>query len=366
MLKDRPSTGMVVELSARSKEVFRQIVDAYVATGEPVGSRTVARRLEEQVSPATIRNVMADLEEAGLLYAPHTSAGRVPTDAGLRLYVDGLLEIGNVTDEERREIEGRCSVNGRSIEASCPTPPTRSPPSRATPASWPRPPTSARSSTSSSCRSPGRALVIVVGDNGLVENRVIDVPLGMSAATLVEAGNYLTARLAGRSRRGAASILAEIEQHRSQLDTLTQKVVSAGLATWSGDDESRDGGFLIVRGHAKLLEDVTNLADLERIRGLFEMLETRQSILRLVELTQSARACRSSSAARTSCSGCPAARWSWHPYSAAEGGRGASVVGAIGVIGPTRMNYARIIPMVDYTARVVSRLLGTPDTETRR
>ena len=138
--------------------------------------------------------------------------------------------------------------------------------------------------------SPGRALVIVVGDNGMVENRVIDVPLGMSVSTLVEAGNYLTARLAGRSFAEArAGILAEIEQHRSQLDALTQKVVSAGLATWGGDPGRRDGGLLIVRGHAKLLEDVTNLADLERIRGLFEMLEARESILRLVELTQSAQ-----------------------------------------------------------------------------
>ena len=152
MLKDRPSTGMVVELSARSKEVFRQIVDLR-RHRRAVGSRTVARRLEEQVSPATIRNVMADLEEAGLLYAPHTSAGRVPTDAGLRLYVDGLLEIGNVTDEERREIEGRCSVNGRSIEAVLSDASNALSPSRVTPASWPRPPTSARSSTSSSCRS---------------------------------------------------------------------------------------------------------------------------------------------------------------------------------------------------------------------
>ena len=193
---------MIVELNARSKEVFRQIVDAYVATGEPVGSRTIARRLDEQVSPATIRNVMADLEEAGLLYAPHTSAGRVPTDAGLRLYVDGLLEVGNLTDEERREIEGRCSVQGRSIEGVL---------------------SDASTALSALSRyagivtapindrpfkhieflplSPGRALVIVVGDNGMVENRVIDVPLGMSVSTLMEAGNYLTARLAGPQLR---------------------------------------------------------------------------------------------------------------------------------------------------------------------
>ena len=360
---------MIVELNARSREVFRQIVDAYVATGEPVGSRTIARRLDEQISPATIRNVMSDLEEVGLLYAPHTSAGRVPTDAGLRLYVDGLLEIGNVTDEEQREIEGQCAVRGRSIEgvlsdastalsalsrhAGIVTAPVNERPFR---------------HVEFVPLSPGRALVIVVSDNGIVENRVIEVPLGMSVASLVEAGNFLTARMAGRSFAEARGrILDEIDQHRTQLDELTEKVVSAGLATWTGDPGRRDGGFLIVRGQAKLLEDVTNLADLERIRALFEMLDARQGILRLVELTQSARSMQIFIGAENQLFNLSGCAMIVAPYTAgAEGGRGSTVVGAIGVIGPTRMNYARIIPLVDYTARVVSRLLGSPDLETRR
>ncbi|MGE3290905.1 MAG: heat-inducible transcriptional repressor HrcA [Geminicoccaceae bacterium] len=360
---------MIVELNARSREVFRQIVDAYVATGEPIGSRTIARRLEEQISPATIRNVMSDLEEVGLLYAPHTSAGRVPTDAGLRLYVDGLLEVGNVTDEEQREIEGQCSVRGRSIEgvlsdastalsvlsrhAGIVTAPVNERPFR---------------HVEFVPLSPGRALVVVVSDNGIVENRVIEVPLGMSVAALNEAGNYLTGRLSGRSLAEArGKILDEIEQHRTQLDELTEKVVSAGLATWAGDPIRRDGGLLIVRGQAKLLEDVTNLADLERIRALFEMLDARQGILRLVELTQSAKSMQIFIGAENQLFNLSGCAMIVAPYTAgAEGGRGSTVVGAIGVIGPTRMNYARIIPLVDYTARVVSRLLGSPDTENRR
>lgn len=363
---------MIVELNARSREVFRQIVDAYVATGEPVASRTIARRLEDQLSPATVRNVMADLEEAGLLYAPHTSAGRLPTDAGLRLYVDGLLELGNVTDEERRAIEGQCAVRGRSIEAVL-SDASESLSALSRHAGIVTAPTNDRpfKHVEFVPLSPGRALVIVVSDNGLVENRVIDVPLGMSVATLVEAGNYLTARLAGRSFGEArATITREIEQHRSRLDELTEKVVAAGLAIWGGGDaaEERDGGgFLIVRGHAKLLEDVTNLGELERIRGLFEMLEARQSILRLVELTQTAKGMQIFIGSESQLFGVSGCAMIVAPYTAgAEGERGASVVGAIGVIGPTRMNYARIIPLVDYTARVVSRLLGTPDTETRR
>lgn len=312
---------------------------------------------------------MADLEEFGLLYAPHTSAGRLPTDAGLRLYVDGLLELGNLTEEERRAIEGQCAVRGRSIEAvladaseslsalsrhaGIVTAPTNDRPFR---------------QVEFVLLSPGRALVIVVGDNGLVENRVIEVPLGMSVSTLVEAGNYLTARLAGRSFTEArASIAEEIAQQRSRLDELTEKVVSAGLAMWGGNSDERDGGFLIVRGHSKLLEDVTNLGDLERIRGLFTMLEARQSILKLVELTQTAKGMQIFIGSESQLFGLSGCAMIVAPYTAGAGDvPGAAVVGAIGVIGPTRMNYARIIPLVDYTARVVSRLLGPPDKETRR
>lgn len=354
---------MIVELNARSKEVFRQIVDAYVATGEPVGSRTIARRLEDQLSPATIRNVMADLEEAGLLYAPHTSAGRLPTDAGLRFYVDGLLEVGELTEEERRVIEGQCAVRGRSIEAVL-SDASESLSALSRHAGIVTAPTNDRPFRHVEFvpLSPGRALVIVVSDNGMVENRVIEVPMGMSVATLVEAGNYLTARLAGKSFAEArASIAEEIAQHRSRLDELTEKVVSAGLAIWSGNGQERDGGFLIVRGHAKLLEDVTSLGELERIRGLFEMLETRQSILKLVELTQAAKGLQIFIGSESQLFGVSGCAMIVAPYTAG-GENGANVLGAIGVIGPTRMNYARIIPLVNYTARVVSRLVGTPDT----
>jgi heat-inducible transcriptional repressor len=369
---------MIVELNARSREVFRQIVDAYVATGEPVGSRTIARRLEEQLSPATIRNVMADLEELGLLYAPHTSAGRLPTEAGLRFYVDGLLERGNLSEEERRRVEQQCGGRGRSVEA------VLSDASDALSdltryAGLVAAPTVERPFKHIEFVSlgPTRALVVVVTDNGMVENRVVDVPLGMSASALVEAGNYLTSRLAGRSFGEArAQVAEEIEQRRTELDELTQKVVAAGLATWSEPGDGGrgggggDGGFLLVRGHARLLEDVTSLADLERIRTLFELLEARKSALRLIELTQSARGVQIFIGSENGLFGLSGCSMVLAPYRAGGGGGDgkppASVVGAIGVIGPTRMNYARIIPLVDYTARVVSRLLGTPDTETKR
>jgi heat-inducible transcriptional repressor len=353
---------MITELSERSRQIFRQIVDAYVETGEPIGSRTLSRLPGQHLSPATIRSVMADLEDEGLLYAPHTSAGRVPTELGLRLYVDGLLETGDLTTEERAQIDSQCAGSGRSVEAML---------------------SDAGSALSGLSRyaglvmapkvehpfkqieflplSPGRALVVVVADNGMLENRVIEVPVGIAASSLIEAGNYLTARLTGRSFGEAREVIErEMAAQRSELDGLTQKVVRTGLATWAGD-RGHDDGVLIVRGHAHLLQNITNVADLERIRTLFEVLETKKTLIKLIELVQAADGVQIFIGAENDLFGLSGCSVVVAPYVRGEEDSHArgKVVGAIGVIGPTRMNYARIIPMVDYTARVVSRLLGT-------
>jgi heat-inducible transcriptional repressor len=344
---------MVSELNERSREIFRQIVDAYVETGEPVGSRTLSRRSGLDLSPATIRNVMADLEEAGLLYAPHTSAGRLPTDAGLRLFVNGLLELGGVSEGEREAIEARCAAAGKSLGQAL------------------EEATSALSGLSRCAGlvvapkterplrhlefvplAPGRALVVLVTQEGLVENRIVDVPLGIPPSTLTQASNYLNARLVGRSLEEAKAQLAEdIESQRAQLDELTRKVVEAGLASVAGSGE---GSTLIVRGQAKLLEDVTALADLERLRALFDMLETKETLLKLLDSTRDGHGVQifiGADNALFSVAGCSVIV---APYTNSR----EQVVGAIGVIGPTRINYARIIPLVDYTAKVVGRLLG--------
>lgn len=359
---------MIVELNARSREIFRKVVDAYVATGEPVGSRTISRRLDEQLSPATIRNIMADLEEAGLLYAPHTSAGRLPTEAGLRLYVDGLLEVGGLAEDERRAIESSLAGSGRNVEAvlaeastaisglsryaGLVVAPTVEKPFR---------------HVEFVPLSPGRALVVLVTGDGMVENRVVEIPLGMPASLLVEAGNYLTTRLAGRSFNDSMQLIQrEIEEGKTQLDVLSERLVSQGIATWAGDRQ-QDGGFLLVRGQAHLLEDVTNIADLERIRGLFELLETKRNVLKLVELTQVAKGVQIFIGRENELFGLSGCSMVVAPYRAPmSDGRQSSVVGAIGVLGPTRMNYARIIPIVDYTARLVSRMLGSTDNESRK
>ncbi len=344
---------MITELNDRSRTIFRQIVDTYLETGEAVGSRTIARRLNMALSPATVRNVMADLEELGLLFAPHTSAGRMPTEQGLRLFVDGILEVGNLSESERTKIESQCAGSVNTMEGLL---------SDATTA------LSGLSNcaglvmapkTESPLRhiefvnlSPGRALVILVTENGVVENRVIETSPDLTPSALIEASNFLSARLVGRTLSEAYdTIMDELEAHRAQLDTLTSKVVESGLASWAGD---QNDGLLILRGQANLLDDVTAANDLEHIRSLFEALETKETMLKLLSLTDTAEGVQIFIGADNQLFGLSGCSLIVGPYQNQE----KNVVGAIGVIGPTRMNYARIIPMVDYTAKLIGKLIG--------
>ncbi|MDH5749096.1 MAG: heat-inducible transcriptional repressor HrcA [Rhodospirillales bacterium] len=344
---------MITELNERSRQIFRKIIDAYVETGEPVGSRTLARRLEQTLSPATIRNVMADLEELGLLFAPHTSAGRLPTELGLRMYVDGFLEIGDLTDEERESIEGHCTASGTSLEGLLGEA-TSALSGLSRCASLVMAP-----KTESPLRhiefvnlSPGRALVVMVTENGIVENRIVEVPANITPSALVEATNFLSARLVGRTLRNARDeINAELSAHRAELNELTKRVVTAGLATWAGGET---GGSLIIRGQANLLEDIGAATDLEQIRHLFQALETKEMMSRLLVLAEGGHGVQIFIGADNqlfNMAGCSMIVGTYH-------NRNQQVIGAIGVIGPTRINYARIIPMVDYTANLIGKLIG--------
>ena len=343
---------MISELNERSREILRHIVESYLESGEPIGSRTLAKRLNLALSPATVRNVMVDLVESGLLFSPHTSSGRLPTDAGLRLFVDGILEIGNLTEEERQSIDVQCAGSPNSLEGLL------------------EDATSALSGlsrcaslvlapkTANTLRhiefvslSPGRALVVLVTEGGIVENRIIQTPRGLPPSALVEATNFLSARLVGRTIGEAYDeIMGELDAHRAQLDELTTRVVESGLATWAGGGE---GGSLIVRGQSHLLEDVNAVTDLEQIRALFAALETKEEMLKLLSLTDTAEGVQIYIGADNtlfSLAGCSLIVGPYHNTSE-------TIIGAIGVIGPTRMNYARIIPMVDYTSKLISQLL---------
>ncbi|MEQ8246796.1 MAG: heat-inducible transcriptional repressor HrcA [Alphaproteobacteria bacterium] len=344
---------MIQELSERNREVFRRLVEAYMETGEPVGSARLAERLQIKLSSATIRNVMADLQDSGLLYSPHTSAGRIPTPAGLSFFVDGLLEIGNVSEDDRANIDAACAATGRSMEdllteavdglsglshcAGLVLAPKQDAPLR---------------HVEFVGLSPSRVLVVLVTEDGQVENRVIETPGGWTPSSLIEATNYINSKVLGRTFIELQSELKEEQKNiRAQLDALTSRLVEDGLATWSGQ-ESR--ATLIVRGRANLLDDVSAVEDLERVRELFDALETKAGLVSLLDLTKDAAGVRifiGSDSNLFNMAGCSVIV---APYIDSR----ERIIGAVGVIGPTRLNYARIIPMVDYTARVLGHKIG--------
>ncbi len=354
-MADGPATPLS-SLNGRSVEIFRQVVDSYLTSGDPIGSRTLAQALPGlSLSPASIRNVMSDLEQAGLLFSPHASAGRLPTQQGLRMFVDGLLEVGSLNEDERNAIEARLTNRPQSVEDVL---------TQATEA------LSGLSSCAGLVMAPKlesplkhvefvqvsseKGLVILVSEDGSVENRVIELPRGLPASALVEATNFINARLGGRTLEEAgAAILAEISAQRAELDQLAAKIVQAGLATWTGG-ESGEPKSLIVRGQSKLLEDLTAQEDLSRVRQLFDDLESKEDLAQLLDLAKGGEGVRVFIGSETQLFSLSGSSVIVSPYmNSAQ-----KIVGVIGVIGPQRLNYARIIPMVDYTAQVVGRLLS--------
>jgi heat-inducible transcriptional repressor len=338
----------LAQLNERSREIFRQIVESYLATGEPVGSRNLSRIIPMTLSPASVRNVMQDLEQLGLIYAPHTSAGRLPTELGLRFFVDALMQIGDISGPDRVAIEGQVAAAGKTVENVL---------------------TEASTLLSGLTRAAGvvltakanvrlkhiefvrlepeRALVVLVAEDGQVENRVLALPIGLPTSALTEASNFLNAHVRGKTLAEAkAELEIALEAGRAELDALTQKIVAAGFASWSGGE--RDERKLIVRGHANLLDD------LKRVRRLFDELETKRGVVDILGRAERAEGVRIFIGSENKLFSLSGSSTIISPYRDASGG----IVGVIGVIGPTRLNYARIVPMVDYTAKVVSKLLA--------
>jgi heat-inducible transcriptional repressor len=345
-----PRSPLVVPqgFTDRPREVFRHLVEAFLASGEPVGSRTLSQRLPLTLSPASIRNVMADLESMGLLYAPHTSAGRIPTEKGLRLFVDGLLEIGELAPDERLAIEARMSGSGQRIEDVL-TQATQSLAglSRCAGLMLTAKQDSALKDVEFVAIAPGKALVIMVSEDGQVENRVIETPPGLPVSALSEASNYLGARLRGRTIDTArAEILAELDGNKMELDVLTAKLVAEGLATLAGPEK-----VLIVRGASHLLD---SQVDLDRIRVLFDDIERKADLIRLLELAREGEGVRIFIGSENRLFSLSGSSIVAAPYANAQG----KIVGVIGVLGPTRLNYGRIVPLVDHTAKVIGRLLA--------
>lgn len=345
-------------LNERSREIFRRIVESYLATGEPLGSRNLARILPMTLSPASVRNVMSDLEHLGLIYAPHTSAGRLPTELGLRFFVDALMQIGEIDQADRQSIEANVAAlgDGKSMEAVL------------TEASQMLSGLTRTAgvvlTTKSNVRlkqvefvrlEPTRALAVLVSEDGQVENRVLPVPADLPSSSLVEASNFLNARVRGST---LSELRSELERAlaagQAELDQLTGKVIAAGVASWSGG--ANEDRKLIISGQSHLLEDLHAIEDLERIRTLFDELETRRGVVDLLGRAEGGDGVRIFIGSENKLFSMSGSSTIVTPYRDA-GGR---IVGVLGVIGPTRLNYARVIPMVDYTAKLVGRMLGGP------
>lgn len=345
------TTPAITELTTRARDIFRLVVEGYLATGVPVGSRTLSGAGELNLSPASIRSVLADLERLGLLAAPHTSAGRMPTESGLRLFVDGMMQVGEPTREERAAIESRLAERGP-IEAALEA-------------------TSAILSDLSACAgvvmvpqrearlrqlslvsvAHDRVLAIMVSDDGAIDNRIIELSAPVPPAALEEASNYITAYLAGRTLAEAAvAMRLDIASGRSALDAASRDLIERGIAMWSEDAARRP--VLIVRGQANLLDE-TAVSDLERVRSLLDDLENKQSVSELLDLARDARSTRIFIGSENRLFALSGSSVIASPYRDREG----RVVGVVGVIGPTRLNYARVVPMVDFTARSLGRTL---------
>jgi heat-inducible transcriptional repressor len=343
------------QLNERSREIFKRVVETYLETGEPVGSRNLSRALPMTLSPASVRNVMSDLESLGLIYAPHTSAGRLPTQTGLRLFVDGLLEIGDMTEAERKEIESRMAAGGRRRgveEFLAEAGEMLSGLSRCAGVVLAEKQSKTLRQVEFVSLGQGKALAVLVSEDGDVENRIVTLPDGLPLSALSEATNYINARVGGLTLTDArARIEAEIETRRAQLDELTARVVTDGLATWSGTSGDRQS--LIVCGRAHLLEDVKAMEDLERVRHLFEDLDAKTDLIQLLGLAERAEGVRIFIGSENKLFSLSGSALIVSPFEDSE----QRIVGVLGVIGPTRLNYGRIIPMVDYTARLLGRLV---------
>ena len=347
------STELFSEMDARSREVFQRVVESYLSSGEPMGSNTLTQHMTEPVSAATIRNVMKDLELLGLLDSPHTSAGRQPTELGLRMFVDGILKVGepdkaaqrkiSATMEENDSITGMLdrmssALSGLTRGASLVLAPKKSSPIK---------------HIEFVSLATDRALAVLVFANGEVENRVFCPPLGQTPSQIREAVNFLNAIGQGRTLQELKStIVAEIEKHRSELDVLTTGLVEAGVAVMQ--DAGGDNERLIVRGRSNLLETTGTAEDLERVRVLFDDLERKRDIAEFLQLTDEAEGVRIFIGSENKLFSLSGSSLVVSPYMNAD----QKVVGAIGVIGPTRLNYGRIVPIVNYTAQMVGRVLS--------
>lgn len=348
-------TTLLSELNDRSREVFRRVVETYLASGDPVGSRTLTREFSEKISAATIRNVMQDLEYLGLLDSPHISAGRVPTQLGLRMFVDGLLEVGTVATADREMIDSTLG-NGTPDVAnlldrvgSALSGITRG----ASLVVAPKHEEAPIRHIEFVNLAPQRALVVLVFADGHVENRLFTPPPGLTPSAMREAANFLNALAGGKTLSDLrGSVRQDIARRRQEIDSLARTLVESGMALW--EDAGEQSERLIIRGRANLLESTAETTDLDRIRRLFDDLERTRDLADFLDLTEQGEGVRIFIGSENKLFSLSGSSLVVSPYMNAD----RKIIGAVGVIGPTRLNYGRVVPIVDYTAQLVGRLVA--------
>ncbi len=348
------ASAILTEMNDRSREVFRRVVESYLNSGDPVGSRTLTRTMSEKLSAATIRNTMQDLEFLGLLDSPHVSAGRIPTQLGLRMFVDGLMEVGTIDDQDRAKIESSMDRDDGNVTSlldqvgAALSGITRS----ASLVLAPKQETAIKHIEFVSL-SPDRALVVLVYADGHVENRLFTPPPGQTPSSMREAANFLNAIAEGhRLSELRPLIAAEIARHRQEIDSLARDLVENGLALWENAGER--GERLMVRGQANLIEAGGESLNLDRIRTLFDDLERKRDIADFLEMTDTGEGVRIFIGSENKLFSLSGSTLVVSPYMNAD----RKIIGAVGVIGPTRLNYGRIVPIVDYTAQLVGRMVS--------
>lgn len=342
----------LTELTDRARDIFRLVVEDYLDSGQPVGSKAIANHGGVNLSPASIRSVLAELEGLGLLEAPHTSAGRMPTESGLRLFIDAMMQVGEPTREERAAIEQRLKEPGPIEQALEEASALLSDLSGAAGMVMVPRREARLAQLNLVPLSPGRAMMVLVGEDGQVENRVLELPGGDAGSAYEQASNFLNAKVKGRTLEEAAKIIAsEIASEKGALDKASADLVERGLAVWSEDASERP--VLIVRGQSRLLDEAA-LGDIERVRSLLDELENKQSVASLLERARRAEATRIFIGSENRLFSLSGSSVIASPYRDGEG----RVVGVLGVIGPTRLNYARVVPMVDFTARSLGKRIG--------
>jgi len=347
------SKTLYLELSDRSKQIFKGVIESYLDSGEPVGSEALSKKLGINISTSTIRSIMANLQKEGLLFAPHISAGRLPTDKGMRYFVDGVLEFGRLSKSERETIKNQCRSKGISFEDVLDE-------------------ASKILSSLSNCAgfvvapkyqnkikhiefirlSSNQIMSIVANENGLVENRILDSNNSYSENTLKQVSNYLNSKFSGKTIDEIKKIISnEIENSQLELNTLSKKLVKEGIIELVPNSEAP---YIFLHGQSSLLEDNIVTKDLDQMRNIFDDIENKSNFLSVLESTNKGKGVQIYIGAQNFLFNHSGLSMIMAPYINNE----QKIIGAIGVLGPMRINYARIVPLVDYTSKVIGRILS--------